>query len=68
MAISSEDSAKLMGFFEDADAARIEQERKWGAGRLEILTGLSAPSLLARFRAQRMQGATPWKPPGPPSS
>lgn len=53
MAISSEDAAMLQGFFEAADAQRIEMERKWGVGRLEALAALHAPVLLARFRGQQ---------------
>jgi hypothetical protein len=53
MAISPDDAAKLTGYFEAADAARTEAERKWGVGRLEILCGQIDASLLARFRGQQ---------------
>lgn len=53
MAISSDDAGKLVGFFEAADAARIEAEKKWGAGRLETVCGLADASLMARFRGQQ---------------
>jgi hypothetical protein len=53
MSISSEDAAKLVGFFEAADGARTEAEKKWGTGRLELLCGLISPVLMARFRGQQ---------------
>jgi hypothetical protein len=53
MSISPEDAAKLSGFFEAADAVRLDAERKWGMGRLEILCGMIDPPLLARFRGQQ---------------
>lgn len=53
MPISPEDAAKLTGFFEAADGARIEAERKWGTGRLELIVGRLDPALLARFRGQQ---------------
>jgi hypothetical protein len=53
MAVSPEDAAMLVGFFEAADAERIQAEAKWGAGRLEIICGLFEPALLARFRGQQ---------------
>jgi hypothetical protein len=53
MPVSPEDGSMLVGFFEAADACRVEAEKKWGSGRLEILTGLSSAPLLARFRGQQ---------------
>jgi hypothetical protein len=53
MTISPDDGAKLMGYFEAADAARLEAEKKWGTGRLEILCGLIDANLWARFRGQQ---------------
>lgn len=53
MAVSPEDASVLIGFFEAADGSRIEVETKWGAGRLELIAGQIAPSLLARFRGQQ---------------
>ena len=48
---SPEDSATLKGFFEAADNARLEVERRWGCGRVELLAD---PILLARFRRQQV--------------
>jgi hypothetical protein len=53
MALSPEDAGKLVGFFEAADAARVEAEKKWGTGRVEILCGLADPALMARFKGQQ---------------
>lgn len=47
---SPEDSATLKGFYDAADQARLEAERRWGCGRLELL---ASPALLARFRRQQ---------------
>lgn len=55
MAVSSEDAALLVGFFEAADACRLEADRKWGAGRLEILIARLDAALFARFRGQQMR-------------
>lgn len=53
MAVSSDDAAKLVGYFEAVDGARIEAEKKWGTGRLELIIGKLDPALLARFRGQQ---------------
>jgi hypothetical protein len=47
---SPEDCATLKGFYEAADNARVEAERRWGCGRLERLADAH---LLARFRRQQ---------------
>lgn len=46
---SSTDCATLTAYFETVDNARAEAERKWGCGRLELLT---PADLLAKFRRQ----------------
>lgn len=53
MPISPDDAGKLVGFFEAADAARIDAETKWGVGRLEMIVARLEPPLLARFRGQQ---------------
>lgn len=49
-----EDCGLLEGLREGVDAARAEAEGKWGAWRLERLTGLGNVELLARFRRQQV--------------
>lgn len=65
MSISSDDAAKLVGYFEAVDGARIEAEKKWGSGRLELIIGRLEPGLLARFRGQQQRWRaaleTAWK-------
>lgn len=53
MAISSEDAAKLQGFYEATESVRKGLEQTWGVGRLEAIAGRVNPMLLARFRAQQ---------------
>ena len=47
---SPADAATLKGFYDAAEAARLEAESRWGCGRLELLAD---PVLLARFRRQQ---------------
>lgn len=44
-----EDCAVLSGYLDGVEAARVESDRKWGVGRLELLVG---DDLRARWRRQ----------------
>ena len=50
---SPEDCGTLTGYFEAVEAARVEVETTYGAGRAERLAAKDHPDLLAKFRRQQ---------------